>query len=443
MNTMSDQENSEHSLQDDRPPRNKVRLAFTISLWLALSLVIVAIFSPLRDVVINRFLTVAPTPTPTIVAGGNQFYIQANPQGIVTIDGHVVTKLPNENDNQVPITLSRGQHKIVWQAPPFQPLTCIVSVPPLIGEPCNYESTGNYFSDSSARVISFAASMTNLSNAQQTALKQAIQTMLNALQSTDTLSTGERYVYKQTSGVTIVKTAVQPLNATLSLHLDANPNSSNSCTSNGDLCTLSGQNCLQICSDGGTTSSGGVFTWNIIALYYSTWAYTTQSGQVVARNQPDTNYTTVGVDHSIDLEATWNGKAWKVSLPSYNASSAIIPITTPLACASIHSLVGSYTNYGSGATAFTATQGSNPRAVNWSYVAGSNEAQGCLGVIVLSQDTTATPTNFKQPPAYFLYRFGVLLAANALAHSEFPSIPMADANEQAISQSITAKLKYP
>ncbi len=121
------------------------------------------------------------------------------------------------------------------------------------------------------------------------ALKQAIQVMLNSLQSTDTLQAGEQYVYKQLAGGTIVKTATQPLNATLSLHLDTNPNSSNSCTTNGDLCTLSGQNCLQICSDSGTTSSKGVFTWNIIALYYATWTYTTQSGQVVAQNQPDTN----------------------------------------------------------------------------------------------------------------------------------------------------------
>ncbi len=418
-----------------------MRLAFTISLWLALLLIVVAIFSPLRDVVINRFLTTAPTPTPTIVAGGNQFYINAYPQGIVTIDGNEITKLPNPNNGDAPLTLARGQHKIVWQDSPFQPLTCIVSVPPLTGEPCNYESTGNYANNSSARVISFTASMSNLSNAQQTVLKQSIQIMLNSLQSTDTLSTGEQYVYKQTSNETIVKTATQPLAATLSLHLDANPHSTNSCTSNGDFCTLSGQNCLQICSDGGTTSSNGAFAWNIIALYYSTWTYTTQSGQVVAQNQPDTNYTSVGMDHSIDLEATWNGKAWKVSLPSYNASSAIIPITTPLACASIHSLVGSSTNYGTGASAFTATQGSNPRAVDWSYFANSNEAQGCLGVVILSQDATATPTNFKQPHAYFLYRFGVLLAANALAHSEFPSVPLADAYEESITQQIAAHYK--
>ncbi|MHB8596462.1 MAG: hypothetical protein ACYDER_06585 [Ktedonobacteraceae bacterium] len=441
MSDTSNTVNEDREAENDRPPRSRVRLAFIIALWLVIILLLVAIFSPVRDVVINRFLTTAPTPTPTIVAGGNQFYIQAYPQGTITIDGQAVTSLPNEYNKEPPLTLSRGEHKIEWQSPPFLPLTCIVSVPPMLNEPCNYESLGDIANAPSLRVISFNASITNLSTAQQTALKQSIQDTLNTLQSTDTLQTGEQYVYAQPSGETIVKTATQPLNATLSLHLDTNPTSSNSCSPNGDFCTMSGQNCLQICSDGETISSHGVFTWNIIALYYPTWTYTTQSGQVVARNQPDTNSSAVGMDHSIDLGATWNGKAWKVGLVTYNNvlfKSSNIP---PPACAAMHNLNNSFGDNTALPAPFGETQGANPKNVDWGYVVDSNEAQGCLGVVVLSQDTTATPTNFKQPPAYFLYRFGVLLAVNALAHSEFPSVPLADAYEQSIAQQIAAHYK--
>ncbi len=142
MSDTSDAINNEQPPENDRPPRNKARLTFTIVLWLVIILLLIAIFSPVRNVVINRFLTTAPTPTPTIVPGGNQFYIQANPQGIVTIDGHRVSYLPDVNNNQPPLTLSSGEHKIVWQAPPFLPLTCIVSVPPILNEPCNYEFLG-------------------------------------------------------------------------------------------------------------------------------------------------------------------------------------------------------------------------------------------------------------------------------------------------------------
>lgn len=450
MSDTGDAINNEQSSENDRPPHSKARFAFIVALWLVIILLLIAIFSPVRDVVINRFLTTAP-PTPTIVPGGNQFYIQAFPQGTITIDGHAVTHLPKLSNGDLPLTLARGEHKIVWQAPPFQPLSCIVSVPPTLNEPCNYESTGNIANVPSLRVISFNASMANLSNAQQIALKQSIQATLNTLQSTDTLQAGEQYVYAQSSSETVVKTATQPLNAMLSLHLDANPTSSNSCTPNGDFCTLSGQNCLQICSNGGTISPDGAFNWNIIALYYPTWTYTTQGGQVVARNQPDTNSLLAGMDHSIDLSATWNGKAWKVSLPRYKnvlfPSTNTSPFNTsvsptlnmpPPVCASLNNFINTPTNYGTGATALGSTQGSNPTAVNWGFVAGTNEAQGCLGVVVPSPNTTATPTDFKQPAALFLYRFGILLAANPHAHSEFPSVPVADAYEQSIAQQISA-----
>ncbi len=454
MSDTSDAINNEQPPENDRPPRNRARLAFTAALWLVIVLLLIAIFSPVRDIMINRFLTTAPTPTPTIVAGGNQFYIQAYPQGTITIDGQAATQLPNEFNGDAPLTLSRGQHKIVWQDPPFLPLTCIVSVPPVIGEPCNYESTGNYANDSSTRVISFAASISNLSDTQQIALKQAIQNTLNSLQSSDTLQVGEQYVYTQPSGSTIVQTAKQPLRAKLSLHLDANPNSHNSCTPSGDFCTLSGQNCLQICSNGGTTSSNGMYTWNIIALYYPTWTYTTLTGQVVAQNQPDTNSPLLGMDHSINLEVTWDGKAWRVSLLRYN--NVLIPATNnspftlppssapnlpPPACASLNNFINTPVSYATAALPLGTTQGSNPTAVNWGYVVGTNEAQGCLGVVVPSPGTSATPTNFNQPPAYFLYRFGVLLAINPLAHSEFPSVPAADSYEQSIAQHIEANYK--
>ncbi len=451
MSDTNDTINDEQPSDYDRPPRSKARLAFTTALFLVIILLLIAIFSPVRDIVINRLSTTAPTATPTIAPGGNQFYISADPGGTVTIDGQAITHLPTPENGQAPLTLSRGQHKIVWQAPPFQTLTCIVSVPPQIGEPCNYESTGNYSNDSSARVVSFDASMSNLSDTQQAALKYAIQQTLTSLQSSDTLEAGEQYVYAQPSGSTTVQTATQPLHATLSLHLDANPNSHNSCTPNGDFCTLSSQSCLQICSNGGTTSSNGTFMWNIVALYYPTWTYTTLNGQMIAQNQPDTSSPLVGVDHSIDLEVTWDGKAWKVNFPHYSNTlfqatgnpqftlpTYLHPNMLPPACASLNSFINTPTSYSTFATPFGTTQGNNPQAVSWGFVVGSNEAAGCLGVVVPAPNTTATPTDFKQPPAYFLYRNGVLLAANALAHSEFPSVPLADTYEQSIAQQIAA-----
>ena len=174
---------------------------------------------------------------------------------------------------------------------------------------------------------------------------------------------------------------------------------------------------------------------------------------MIAQNQPDTSSPLVGVDHSIDLEVTWNGKAWKVNVPHYDTlipstgdpqfslPSTSVPMIPPPACASLNSFLNTPTTYATFATPFGTTEGSNPKAVSWGFVVGANEAAGCLGVVVPAPNTTATPTDFKQPPAYFLYRNGVLYAANALAHSEFPGVPLADGYEQSIAQQIAANYK--
>ncbi|HVB22348.1 MAG TPA: hypothetical protein VNG51_10415 [Ktedonobacteraceae bacterium] len=432
---MSDQENSEHSLQDDRPPRNKVRLAFTITLFLVIVLLLVAIFSPVRDIVVNRFLTTAPTPTATLVAGDDLIDIQATPTGTITIDGHVIKKSTNPyslNFTDKPIRLPRGQHKIVWQAPPFLPLTCIISVPPLSTEPCNYESTGNSTTAPGERLITFNATMADLPATQQTTLKQTIQAALTSMQSTDIVQPGEQYV--SPSGATLIKTATQSLQATLQFQLDANPASQHPCQNGyGDTCSLNGQNCLQLCTlpeIGVPSTKSAPLTWDIYALFYPSWTYTTQSGQIIAQNQPDSSNMPALEDHSIALRITWDGTKWQASPDT--SSNTLEQGITPISCASINNQISATTQYG------VTASGTN---VDWGYAVGTNEAQGCLAVVVPSPGQQ-TPTNFKQPAAYFLYRFGVLLAANPRAHSEFPNVPMADANEQAIAQSIAAKLKF-
>lgn len=66
--------------------------------------------------------------------------------------------------------------------------------------------------------------------------------------------------------------------------------------------------------------------------------------------------------------------------------------------------------------------------VSWQLFAGSNRAEGCLGIV--------TPDDLQQPPAYCLYHFGILLAANAAAHRYFPSLPLADASEQRLASAV-------
>lgn len=70
------------------------------------------------------------------------------------------------------------------------------------------------------RLVSFTATYSDLPSAQQTALQQHIQGVLNALQATDTVQPGEQYLFTSPTGLTTPVVATHPLKATVSYHLD-------------------------------------------------------------------------------------------------------------------------------------------------------------------------------------------------------------------------------
>jgi hypothetical protein len=73
--------------------------------------------------------------------------------------------------------------------------------------------------------------------------------------------------------------------------------------------------------------------------------------------------------------------------------------------------------------------------VNWQYLAGTNSANGCLAEGSLLNNFTPVPT---LPAPQLLYRFGVLLAVNAVAHRYWPDLPVADSYEQGIAKQLGA-----
>ncbi len=226
--------------------------------------------------------------------------------------------------------------------------------------------------------------------------------------------------------------ATQPLKATLSFHIDTSLTSSRNCIGgHGDSCTYNGQNCLELCvfTNVQSIANGNTFTsltgpdWYAIGLFYPTWTYRTISGALVAENQPDVFNQYVGTDHSMLLHILWKASAWSVTLEP-NANLANIPVTVDPACASLNGLVQATTTY-------TITHDGTGTNLDWQAFAGTNRAAGCLGV--------ATPHQSQATTAYVLYRFGVLLAANAAAHRYFPALPVADSSEQVIAQQIMAQ----
>ncbi len=79
--------------------------------------------------------------------------------------------------------------------------------------------------------------------------------------------------------------------------------------------------------------------------------------------------------------------------------------------------------------------------VNWQFIAATNPAQGCLAEAILQplNQETPTPTAAHTLTAYCLFRFGVPLAANDLAHRYFPTLPVASDYERSLAQQMALK----
>ncbi len=404
-------------------PQRNMRLVINLSLWVLLLIVIIVAVSPARDALINHFFSSAPPPAATVTPGDNLFFIQAIPQGTIYIDGHLLAHPPAVGGK--PLRLSPGRHQILWKADPFEPLSCVVSIPSSVSNgQCNDESPTAY-ENGNARLITFAPTLADLSPPQKTALIQHIQALLTTMTSTTTIEPGEYYIATSVAGVPVVLTATRMLKAALSFHLDTNLASSNSCAMGfGDDCSLDGQNCLQLCNTTatnadpvyGTTTTGNNI--DVLALFYPLWIYTTGNGQVVAQNQPDALPALANTDHSLFVHVTWDRNGWHVSLITQNNVFFETPGNAHPACASANNIIHS------------SGYQSVPEVgdVSWKLFAGTDPAAGCLGVV--------TPDDPQQSVAYCLYRFGVLLAANNAAHRYFPDLPLADAYEQGIAATI-------
>ncbi len=398
--------------------------AFLAVIIVLLVVVLVGIVTPLRNVIFSPFSPSTPTPLPTFPPEAVTFLFDPH-MGSVTVNGHTY-------QHGVTVQLSNGKYQIVWRGEPFQPITCTVSVPysPTLDTCGNYENQGD---TADSRDVTFFPDLSYLSKNEQASLLSQIQASLDTLQASVTVYPGEQYAsLSSTTQLASPVQATYPLRATLSFHLDADPHSTRQCGQSDSECGLNGQNCHVFCTSlaNYVPATPTAFHWNVIALMYTRWDYTMTDGKSVAQGQPDSISSITGTEHSIHLSLTWirSTNTWQVSptITSGFTPPGGDPLSSKgidLACSNAQDLVAS--SYG-------VTQQSPATTLTWQQFAiGSNRAAGCLAI-------AQSDLNSHASSAYFLYRFGVLLAANSLAHTYFPHLPMADAYEQGIAQSIAA-----
>ena len=170
----------------------------------------------------------------------------------------------------------------------------------------------------------------------------------------------------------------------------------------------------------------------VLAAVRLLWSYSTLAGTKVASAQPATALRGVPTYQLFSLHISHVGQDWLVA---HFSSPVIYSYTDPLCSQAVQDT-----------TELVNTLTTNNQSVAiklWSDQQ-TRLASGCLEAASPAPGVfaTPTPTPAAQNPgtAYCLFRFGVVLAANEVAHTLWPYLPQADAYELGIAQRLYSLL---
>lgn len=357
-----------------------------------------------------------PTATPPLPIGAGTFLLDNTvPWGVLLSDGRPVTNLTLPQANPRPtvsaptFVLDRGRHTIEYRAALFNTFRCVVSVPAAPDDMCPLAQSPYDLVPGLgvARLLDLQARPERLPLDQLTALRQTIETALNAGAPAATLAPGERYLLPDGS----IRTASAPLRAELVYRVNRDPSVR--------LPANTGP-CVGLCATYGTVFLNGQpplpeGSWAIAVNLALTWRYTTADGSLVLDDAPGA--PKVRDAHALYvLSVRWEGR-WVVSdLANARGMVCDAPMQAPGVSAAAQTGVPDMAGY------------------YWHPYQAHPASEGCLAAG--AQEAVGGDYEPVGPTALVLYRFGLLLAANALAHQLFPSLPQATAAERALARSL-------
>lgn len=381
-------------------------------------------------------------------AGANRYYLAVDVLwASVTLDGHALHRPVIGSDP--PLALARGRHRIGWQAPPFAPRICTLSVPHAVaGDTCPVSSALDFGPRwGQAHLVALHESLADLPPVGRTILVATVQNALDAEPVSDLVRPGETYFTRAGPA-----TAKQSLRATLRLQLDTGDDPATRCqltlTSAALVpCALDGQDCRQFCAlpfglripEAGIAPEAGRYdAWLVWGLVRSVWDYTTLSGQPVAMDQPIDADPGATADHILLLALEWSHGAW-FAVPlvtpggaEYAAESDTPAVAQDPACAAALDLLAAL---------------QPPDVHTWLRLrSGISSVAGCVIVagVGLPPQASATPgVAFEGNGAYYLERFGVLYALNVAAHRLHADLPLASPLQQRAAQLILSGGTWP
>jgi hypothetical protein len=347
-----------------------------------------------------------PTPSATIEPGGNTFYlVNGVPWGTLTADGKPVNVNGNVTGDFPSFTLARGRHQVQYVAAPFPTLRCQVSVPRDTHDTCPFTTNYQFDNMGDARVVDLGLTPDKLPADQLAALVRVVAIGLEQDVSSAAVQPGDHYL--GANGKPAVATTA--LRATLSLTLNIDPSRSLTSVPGPSV----GGSCVTLCAAGFFSGPNG---WDFFAHVVVQWRFAARAGSPTPMSSPET-------DTSFELSASWLDIAWSLD-PLTSGSNQFGNLCNDafFAVANNGSLVPFYTG-------------------GYETIASApNAADGCADVISSSNDVNpppsglgATPTPLPADAALFIYRFGLVLAGNPLAHKAQPQLPLATAHEQALA----------
>ncbi|HEY7983192.1 MAG TPA: hypothetical protein VID73_03430 [Ktedonobacterales bacterium] len=412
-------------------PRGRVPYAGMIALLLALLL---GVAPSARDGT-ALVLEVGGGARLALAGMAHAVYVEPSvPWATVSVDGRRLPHIPRYGGASA-LYLTPGTHRLVWRAAPFDPMPCTFSQPASSADTCAREEV---VSDATPGVIatdvSFQPSLTALSARRRDELVAAIQRALDAQTASATVQPGERYVGADGSLPPELwaqePVASTPLVATLRVRLVSDYTGAQTCHIDySESCEQGRQDCRFLCAFEGAATGDA---WQALAIVRGLWTFATPGGESIVANAPD---GLAGAGAAVILRLTWTGAVWQVVLRSFQPappSSQFIPLPQlggGPGCTWLLTELdsGEFDQYTSAAS----------QRFAWRIAAGPPGAAGCLAI---GAGAGATPASVGAPPqgVYLLQRFGVILAANDLAHQRWPFLPLAGAYARQLAATLAA-----
>ncbi len=418
-----------------------VQLVVTIGVVVALLLLLINSYKPIQNRVIRTLTPPSPLSTAPLGPNSDLFYFNVSPPwGQFSIDNRVVTHIPDITGGS-PLRLTHGRHRVRWVAEPFSPQECTVSVPFSVPtDTCHANKFLPSLHGKSAWIFNASLSLAQLPRSSFTTLVSNVGQAFDAQAPTETVLPGELYA-ANTSNVQgqAIQHAKEPLRATLRYQLDSENTLDGICSTLVEVstpCTFDGQQCYLFCTvfPGASAALCPVVSWSVLSAVQATWEYTTMQGNTVAASQPEMLGTSTVYDHLLPLCITWDGVRWTVTLPPSQAIYAIPANRQPPLDVSCNTALNMVREVLVPSSTEQAHSG-----IAWQYVSSNSSAIGCLSIATLNQGLGS----MSPPVAYCLHRFGVMLAANDIAHHYWPSLPVADVYEQQLAQQLAKAYQHP